>query len=200
MTFPSAVTQVSLTREQLVSRIKPRLAAKNLTVFEARDGICDCFVSTYLGGIDAGVSALQIKASSSELQRIAEQIFKRRLVKHGATWESPNVDALERVKLEADAELHFDQLPAELSAMHDQVCSLLIGKVSGLLPHRGDKSVVTAEVRKSNEVELTLRKAMSLLLSQVSSAVENGESPERVQTLIQKLNRLNEALRDFAST
>jgi hypothetical protein len=181
-------------RDQLVERIKARLALPKLTVIEARDSIRDCFVATYMGGIAANVEALNLKATLPEIQRISETIFRTRLVKYGASWERPSVDALEKVKLEADAELHFDELPAESLAMHDRVCSLLLAKASGMLPHRGDKSVVTREARSEDAVLQAMRATVSASLTQLQQAVDAQESGDELLKRVAKLTRLVETL------
>ncbi len=188
---------VSDVRKELVHRIKRRLAAPRLTIIDARDSIRDCFVATYLGGIAAGVEGLDLQATPSELERITERIFRARLLMQGASWEAPTVDALERVKKEADGEFHFDRLPVEASAMHDQVCSLLLGKVDGLVPHVGDKSAVTKPVRQATAVQLSMRKTISAFLTQFGSEVESGLEVDALSLRVEKLQRLINVLADL---
>jgi hypothetical protein len=199
MTAPASPTTSNLetviaSRDRFADRIKRRLGKPVLTLIDARDGIRDCFVSTYLGGVAAGVQGLQLNPSAEQLEAIAEQIFRRRLGAHGISWDAPTADSLERVKLEADRELHFDQLPAELHAVHDQVCSLLLAKVSGALPHRGDVSVVTREARQQDEVEQSMRRTIAAFLSQFRDVTERGETAEQLLARLGTLSRLIETL------
>ncbi len=192
-----APSEVAYSRDMLVERIKARLALPKLTVIEARDSIRDCFVATYMGGIAANVEALNLKATLPEIQRISETIFRTRLVKYGASWERPTIDALEKVKLEADAELHFDELPAESLAMHDRVCSLLLAKVSGMLPHQGDKSVVNRKVRSEDQVVQAMRATVAACVSQLRQALEDNEGADELLVRAGKLTRLIETLRQL---
>lgn len=181
-------------RERYGAHLKQRLARPTLSLLDARDGIRDCFVSTYLGGVEAGVKALQLKPEPRHLEAIADQIFRRRLAAHGVSWEAPTVEALERVKLETDAELHFDALPAELHAVHDQVCSLLLGKVSGLLPHRGDRSVLGKEGGRGDEVQQAMRRTIGAYLGQLRQAAEGDEAPGQLQARLETLRKLVDTL------
>lgn len=129
--------------EKYVNRLRARLARPNITVEDARDGIVDCFVSTYHNGLKHGLKGmLGVDADPDKVAQVAGGIFRRRLKEHGASFESPTVESLEQVKDELDKELHFDELPVELQATHDQVCSLLLAKADGLIEHNGDRSVL----------------------------------------------------------
>ncbi|MEM9195216.1 MAG: hypothetical protein AAGF12_38945 [Myxococcota bacterium] len=124
-------------------RIKARLAQDKIDLPAARDGMLDCYVATYFSGLKQGIGGyLGINAREEQVAQIAETLFRKRLRQHGATFEQPTVDALDRVKEEVDKELHFAELPAELRGIHDQVCSLMLAKAEGQLAHEGDKSVV----------------------------------------------------------
>jgi len=197
---PPAATppDVAASRERHAALVKQRLARPHLTLLDARDGLRDCFVSTYLGGVDAGVKALQLRAEPHHLEGIADQIFRRRLKAQGVSWEAPTVEALERVKLETDAELHFDALPAELHAVHDQVCSLLLGKVSGLMPHRGNASVLGKDARRPDDVQQAMRRTIGAFLGQLREATEADESPAQLAARVATLSRLLETLQLLA--
>lgn len=191
--LPPATSELEQTRDRFAERIKQRLGKPVLTLFDARDGIRDCFVSTYAGGLLAAVKGLNLQAEPKHLEAIAERIFRRRLAAHHVSWENPTVDALEAVKLEADAELHFDQLPAEMRAVHDQVCSLLLGKVSGLLPHRGDSSVVSAPTAP-DPVDQAMRATVAAFLEQFQAATLAGEAPVALNARLTTLSTLLETL------
>ena len=134
-------------REMYATRVKARLAAAQVTEIECRDGIRDCFVATYLGGVAQGLENFSIRGDVHQVRGVVEAIFRRRLKMHGTTWETPSVEALEAVKDEIDREVHFDALPAELKNIHDQVCTLLLGKVRGDIGHVGNRSAVAAHAR-----------------------------------------------------
>lgn len=134
---------VAAVQERYATRIKARLGSPNVDANSARDGILDCFVATYFGGLQQGIGGyLGIDASEEHVARIAQALFKKKLVAHGATFDAPTVDALDKVRMEVDKELHFHELPAELRGVHDQVCSLMLSKAEGTLDHNGAKSAV----------------------------------------------------------
>jgi hypothetical protein len=135
-----------------VKRLRARLARPQVTTEEARDGVLDCFVSTYFEGLKVGLKGVVgIEAGPDEVARLAASLFRRRLKAHGASFEQPTVASLATVKEEVDAEFHFSELPAELRATHDQVCSLLLAKADGALAHHGDRSVVARAPAPTSE-------------------------------------------------
>ncbi len=130
-------------QEKYVTRLRARLSRPKITIEDARDGMLDCFVSTYFAGVKEGLEGIVgVDAGPDEVARVTARMFRDRLRNHGATFEAPTADALNEVKEEVDREFHFSELPVELSSMHDQVCTLLIAKADGLLEHDGDRSVV----------------------------------------------------------
>lgn len=141
---PSAPTEIDLeVQEKYGNRLRARLARPKIAIEDARDGMLDCFVSTYFAGVKQGLSkVLGVDASPDQVARVAARMFRDRLGAHGVSFDEPTAEALNAVKEEVDVEFHFRELPAELSAMHDQVCSLLLAKADGLLDHDGDRSVV----------------------------------------------------------
>ncbi len=137
---PAAAKAVS---ERYAVTVKARLAKPKIDVLEARDGMLDCFVATYHNGLSAGMKAmLDVDATPEDVARIAAAIFRRRLKNRNVPFEAPTIDALAAVKEEADREFHFEELPAEFRAIHDQVCALLLSKAEGTMNHRGDQSVL----------------------------------------------------------
>ena len=129
--------------ERYVQRLRARLAKPRVSVEDARDGVLDCFVSTYHEGLGAGLrGVVGVEAGPDEVARVAAGLFRKRLRAHGASFEAPTIDALAKVKAEVDEELHFAELPAELRSTHDRVCELLLSKADGVLPHDGDRSAV----------------------------------------------------------
>lgn len=144
---------VAAVQERYATRIKARLGSRNVDAQSARDGILDCFVATYFGGLQQGIGGyLGIDASEEHVARIAQALFKKKLVAHGATFDAPTVDALDKVRMEVDKELHFHALPAELRGVHDQVCSLMLSKAEGSLSHNGAKSAVKGHEAKARAV------------------------------------------------
>jgi len=142
-TNPSDDAQDKLVQEKYVARLRARLARPKITVEDARDGMLDCFVSTYHTGVKQGLEGiLGVNANPDQVAQVVGRMFRDRLAKHGESFEAPTVDGLNALKEEVDAEFHFSELPAEVSATHDQVCSLLLAKADGLLDHHGDRSVL----------------------------------------------------------
>lgn len=135
--------QSSKIHEAYVQRVKARLARPSISVEDARDGILDCFVSTYHEGLTAGLRGIVgVEARPDEIARVAAGMFRKRLKAHGVTFEAPTIDALAAVKEEVDQEFHFAELPTEIRGMHDKVCNLMIAKAEGLIKHQGDRSVL----------------------------------------------------------
>ena len=130
-------------QEKYGNRLRARLARPKITIEDARDGMLDCFVSTYFAGVQQGLSkVLGVDASPDQVAQVTARMFRDRLARRGISFDAPTAEGLNEVKEEIDVEFHFRELPAELSAMHDQVCSLLLAKADGLLDHDGDRSVV----------------------------------------------------------
>lgn len=131
-------------QEKYVARLRARLARPKITIEDARDGMLDCFVSTYHTGVKQGLKGIiGVDASPDQVAQVTARMFRDRLEKRGISFDKPTPDGLNAVKEELDEEFHFSELPAEMSATHDQVCSLLLAKADGLIDHDGDKSVVT---------------------------------------------------------
>lgn len=130
-------------QDKYVARLRARLARPKITVEDARDGMLDCFVSTYHTGVKQGLKGIiGVDASPDQVAQVTSRMFRDRLKKRGISFEAPTIDALNDVKEELDEEFHFSELPVEVSATHDQVCSLLIAKADGLIGHDGDRSIV----------------------------------------------------------
>ncbi|MEM9073473.1 MAG: hypothetical protein AAGE52_33515, partial [Myxococcota bacterium] len=144
-------------QEKYAKRIKSRLAESAIDVRAARDGMLDCYVSTYFGGLKAGIQGyLGIDAGEEQVSRIAQALFRKRLREEGVSFENPTIDALDRIKAKVDTELSFDTLPHELRGLHDQVCSLMLSKADGSLGHDGSRSVVRKELDKTRAAEAKL--------------------------------------------
>lgn len=132
-------------QERYASRVKARLERPELTAIDARDGILDCFLATYYQGVTLGLKSIAaIEGGEDEVARVTAAMFRKRLRLHGTTFEAPTLDALALVKEEVDRELHVVDLPAEIRGVHDQVCTLLLAKADGMLPHRPGRSVAEA--------------------------------------------------------
>ena len=130
-------------RDKYVARLRARLSRPKISVADARDGMLDCYVSTYHTGVEHGLKGiLGVDASADQVAQVATKMFRDRLAKRGVSFEDPSVDALNDIKDELDDEFNFSELPAEIGATHDQVCSLLLAKADGLIEHKGDRSVV----------------------------------------------------------
>lgn len=183
-----------------VKRLKARLAKPAISVSDARDGILDCFVSTYFEGVNHGLKQLVgVKAEPDEVARVAAQMFKSRLGRHGANFEAPSLEALMKVKEEVDGEFHFAELPAEHRAVHDQVCTLLVAKADGTLAHAGDRSVVSkASDAKASEVDVKrqLRGVLASALHEASRAA-GDESVSALRRRLAQVGKLLEAVETF---
>lgn len=130
-------------QEKYGNRLRARLARPKISIEDARDGMLDCFVSTYFAGVQQGLSkVLGVNASPDQVAQVTARMFRDRLARRGISFDAPTAEGLNDVKEEIDREFHFRELPAELGAMHDQVCSLLLAKADGLIEHDGDRSVV----------------------------------------------------------
>lgn len=130
-------------RDKYVSRLRARLSRPKITIADARDGMLDCYVSTYHAGVEQGLKGiLGVNASPDQVAQVATKMFRDRLTQRGVSFEDPTAEALNDIKEELDNEFHFSELPVEVSATHDQVCSLLLAKADGLLEHHGNRSVL----------------------------------------------------------
>ncbi|MFT5355202.1 MAG: hypothetical protein ACI9KE_002418 [Polyangiales bacterium] len=216
--------EISAVQHRYATRIKARLGAPNIDAKSARDGILDCFVATYFGGLKQGIGGyLGIDANEEHVARIAQALFKKKLVAHGSSFDEPTVDALDRVRAEVDHELHFHMLPAELKGVHDQVCSLMLSKAEGTLSHDGARNAVTGRASQApaalgritprpmnpiagrptptpsnrSSVSLGLRTALSAYLEESAQAVSAGADGEELAKRLTRLERLFATVRDF---
>ncbi|MFO0660502.1 MAG: hypothetical protein U0165_11815 [Polyangiaceae bacterium] len=140
--IPSAA-QSSAARDY-VSRLRARLDQPEIDIHEARDGMLDCFVSTYFEGLRSGLSNIVgVNATPDDVAEVAAGLFRTKLEESGASFESPTIEALSAVKEATDAELHFQDLPVEIRATHDQVCNILLAKAEGNMGHFGDRSALS---------------------------------------------------------
>lgn len=140
-------------QEKYVARLRARLARPKITIEDARDGMLDCFVSTYHTGVKQGLKGIiGVNATPDQVAQVTARMFRDRLEKRGISFENPTADGLNAVKEELDEEFHFSELPAEMSATHDQVCSLLLAKADGLIDHDGDRSVVKGNAASASTV------------------------------------------------
>lgn len=201
---PSTVTAY---REQVAQQLKSRLAAERISVMDARDGVRDCFVATYLGGVEQGLANINTHGTPEQLAAVTESMFKKRLREYGASWESPTIQALETVKSRVDQELHIVELPAELRSVHDQVCSLLLAKASGLMPHLGNRSVVSTKdsvstvpqpASPSSPALLALRESFAAYLTETAALCRSGTDSAALRTRLSKAGKLLEALDDIS--
>lgn len=198
-----------------VDRLRQRLARSAISVKDARDGVLDCFVATYQEGLAAGLEGvLGVEAGPDQVARVAAGIFRKRLANHGASFEEPTVEALARVKDEADQELHFAKLPVEIQATHDRVCELLLAKAEGSLPHAGDHSSVVGArasatvssaptaavaVPPSRPASSALREAVASLLDEIGVAARSGRSMPEIDTRLERVRRLVQTVAELES-
>lgn len=211
---PKPRTDIDAVRERYATRIKARLGEPSIDVKAARDGMLDCYVATYFGGLQHGIKGyLGMDAKEEQVAQVAQALFKKRLRAHGSSFEAPTVAALDRVKQEVDQELHFEELPGELRGLHDQVCSLMLSKADGALEHRGDRSVVRdassapteavpsqAKQRsaRTTDVHGGLRDSLAAYLRETADGVDSF-SAEQLHTRLKKVGRLVAVIEDFES-
>ncbi len=140
---PSPSPTAAAVQARYAQRVKARLDRPAIAIADARDGIVDCFIATYFQGVALGLKSLvAIDGTDDDVARVTAAMFRRRLRQHGVSFEAPTVEALTAVKDEVDRELHIGELPADLRAVHDQVCTLLLAKADGSMPHQPGRSVV----------------------------------------------------------
>lgn len=214
-------------RQVIASGLKQRLAKSSISVLDARDGLRDCFVASYLGGVSQGLANFSLQGDVDQVSSVVESIFRRRLREAGSSWEQPDPDVLQVVKEAVDVEVHIDKLPAELRAVHDQVCTLLLGKATNLLPHSGDHSVLKSPAvsdapapasptpaspaqaspaqansvpmaKELDQVEQGLRMSLAAYLRQFADAVQQGEEHEAMLQRIRRVNTLLDTLQTMS--
>lgn len=205
-----------LVQDKYVARLRARLARPKITVEDARDGILDCFVSTYHTGVKQGLEGiLGVDANPDQVAQVVGRMFRDRLAARGESFDEPTIEGLDALKEEVDAELHFTELPAEVSATHDQVCSLLLAKADGLLEHHGDRSVLqgqpapipkppappqlrpastSARRVERDPVTANLRRALGSYLDEIRRGVEETDPSE----LLARLERAQGLARSIA--
>ena len=202
--------------EKYVARLRARLSRPKISVADARDGMLDCYVSTYHTGVKHGLKGiLGVDASADQVAEVASKMFRDRLDKRGVSFDAPTVAALNEIKDELDEEFHFSELPVEVSATHDQVCSLLLAKADGLIPHNGDRSVVApSSARPSpatrttesaaaapspprqSTVTQSLRQALAAYLQDIVAASADA-SPQDLLRRIDRARTLAQSIADF---
>ena len=142
-TAPTTTAPAAAVQARYAQRVKARLDRPVIAIADARDGIVDCFIATYFQGVALGLKSLvAIDGTDDDVARVTAAMFRRRLRQHGVSFEAPTIEALTAVKDEVDRELHFGELPADLRAVHDQVCTLLLAKADGTMPHQPGRSAV----------------------------------------------------------
>ncbi|MCB9619223.1 MAG: hypothetical protein H6721_04845 [Sandaracinus sp.] len=190
MTTEAPRPELASIQDKYAKRIKARLAQPRIDVAAARDGMLDCFVATYFGGLKAGIGGFfGIDATEEQVSRVAEALFRRRLKEQGASFEAPTTAALDRVKLEVDRELHFEELPAELRGLHDQVCSLMLAKADGSLEHRGPRtSVARPEVSPAAPTEQATAPTPPSAPALAPASVTSIPAPSRLGSLPPEAN------------
>lgn len=201
-----------LVQDKYVARLRARLARPTITIEDARDGILDCFVSTYHTGVKHGLEGiLGISATPDQVAQVAGKMFRDRLAARGETFEAPTVEGLDALKLEVDAEFHFNELPAEVKATHDQICSLLLAKADGLLEHHGDRSVLDRKAAprpqapapppvrptRDDPVTANLRRALASYLDEIRSVVDEADASDLIARL-ERAQGLARSIADFS--
>ncbi|MCB9599181.1 MAG: hypothetical protein H6720_02300 [Sandaracinus sp.] len=88
-----------------------------------------------------------------------------------------------------DRELHFEELPAELRGLHDQVCSLMLAKADGSLEHRGPRtSVARPEVSPAAPTEQATAPTPPSAPALAPASVTSIPAPSRLGSLPPEAN------------
>ena len=212
-------TRDRLVQDKYVARLRARLARPKITVEDARDGILDCFVSTYHTGVKQGLEGiLGVDANPDQVAKVVGRMFRDRLAARGESFEAPTIEGLNALKEEVDAEFHFHELPPEVNATHDQVCSLLLAKADGLLEHHGDRSVLQGksaapiarppappQIRPApptrrverDPVTANLRRALGSYLDEIRRGVEEAD-PSELLARLERAQSLARSIADFS--
>lgn len=147
------------------------------------------------------------KGSSNSISRVLLTRFRRWLRICFAADSLPlepvgTAEALQTVKDELDEETHLDELPAELKGVHDQVCTLLIGKARGDLKHFGDTSALREEqaLTVRSPVVIALRSAITAQLEHMVLISEQTNDVSALHELLAQQSGLLEQLLDTAQT
>ena len=187
-------------RQNLGRGIKLRLAQEKINIDDARDGMMDCYYSSYLGGVSLGLQGFNIHGDIPSIHKFIKKTFKDKLQKNGASWQRPTVKALESIKEEMDQETLISDLPAELKTVHDNVCTLLISKASGDLGHYGDKSAIKEELNmqvQAPKVNEALREVAREQLKHMLSLLNNNYDIAQIKQETQKFLKLIDFENEF---
>ena len=66
-------------QEKYVARLRARLARPKITIEDARDGMLDCFVSTYHTGVKQGLRGIiGVDASPDQVAQVTSRMFRDR--------------------------------------------------------------------------------------------------------------------------
>ena len=197
---------ITTTRTRYTDRLRALLSRASLDVEEARDGMVDCYVATYFGGLERGRSGyFGIDASASQIERVAKALIRSRLRAGGGSYDDPTITELDRVRIEVDEELQLEDLPGDLRELHDQLCRQLINKAeessSGARSGVIEKTSAQEFLRPpSPEKEVTrgIRDSLATYLAFAGENVRAGASLDDIAEFEKKIARLVETLRDFS--
>jgi hypothetical protein len=178
------VVQIDARRTELATAIKARLAQPSISVQEARDGIRDCFVSSYLGGAALALDGFGIRGQVDSVVGVVSAMFKRRLEAKGSSFEAPTLAHLQALKTEVDDELRLDELPPELKGVHDQVCSVLLHKATPAAP-------------KPHRIGDGVRVSVASLFERAAARMRAGQDAELALHDVQMGLRLMDTLREL---
>lgn len=196
---------ITTTRTRYTDRLRALLSRPSLDAEEARDGMVDCYVATYFGGLERGRSGyFGIDASASQIERVAKALIRSRLRAAGGSYEHPTIGELDRVRVEVDEELQLEDLPGDLRELHDQLCRQLITKAeeshgarSGVI-ERTSAHEYLRPPSPEKEVSRGLRDSLSTYLAFAAENVRAGASLDDIGEFEKKIARLIATLRDFS--
>ena len=101
-------------------------SAEPITAIEAREAMLGCFVTIHGETLKRGATLLGKALSDEEAEAMARTNMKTYM---GDAWDKPTAKALADVKVRLDQKMNFSKAPKELQELHDQVCTLIVGKV-----------------------------------------------------------------------
>ena len=101
-------------------------SAEPITPVEAREAMLGCFVTIHGETLKRGAALMGKALSDDEAETMARTNMKTYL---GEAWEKPTAQDLAEVKVRLDQKMNFSKAPQELQDLHDQVCTLIVGKV-----------------------------------------------------------------------
>jgi hypothetical protein len=97
-----------------------------ITPVEARDAMLGCFVTIHGETLKRGAQLLGKSLDDEQTEKHATVIMKGIL---GSNWDKPTSASLHDARIRMDQKMNFSQAPADLRALHGQVCDRIVSKI-----------------------------------------------------------------------